>query len=85
MEVKTIEIYSTTTCGFCTMLKSYLDGKKVTYTQYDLSKKPEKVTEMMEVSGQGGVPVTVLNRGKSDEVVVVGFNKPRIDELLGLS
>ena len=85
MEVKTIEIYSTPTCGFCTMLKSYLDSKAVKYTAYDLAETPEKVPEMMEVSGQGGVPVTVLNRGASNQVVVVGFNKPRIDELLGLS
>ena len=85
MEVKTIEIYSTPTCGFCQMIKAYLQSKGVKYIEYDLSEDSGKAREMMELSGQGGVPVTIINRGQEDQVIVVGFNKPRIDELLGLN
>lgn len=84
MESKTIEIYSTPTCGFCHMLKAYLDGKQLKYTDYDLAQDYSKAEEMMEISGQSGVPVMVINRGMPDQQIVVGFNKPKIDELLGL-
>jgi glutaredoxin len=59
------------------MAKEYLSQKGITYTEYDVSKDPSKAREMVEKTGQMGVPVLMI-----DENTVVGFNKARIDELL---
>ena len=59
------------------MAKEYLSQKGIDYTEHDLSKDPGKAREMVEKTGQMGVPVVII-----DENIVVGFNKTRIDELL---
>jgi glutaredoxin len=59
------------------MVKEYLSQKKITFTDYDLSKDIDKAREMVAKTGQMGVPVVII-----DDNVVVGFNKTRIDELL---
>lgn len=74
-----VTVYSTPTCGFCTMLKRYLRQKGVHYTEKDVSKDQVSAQEMIKKSGQRGVPVIDVN-GR----VVVGFNKGVVNRLLGL-
>ena len=61
-------------------MKEYLSQKGVTYTEYDVAKDREKAKEMIQKSGQMGVPVIIV-----DSEVVIGFNRAKLDELLGLS
>ncbi|QQO11065.1 glutaredoxin family protein [Breznakiella homolactica] len=72
-----VTVYSTQTCPYCTMVKDYLRGKQVAFTEYDVGKDQVKAQEMVNKSGQMGVPVVEIN-GK----IVVGFNKPELDKLL---
>jgi glutaredoxin-like YruB-family protein len=72
-----IVVYTTPTCAFCFQVKSYLNQRGVPFTEYDVSRDPQAAAEMVRVSGQQGVPVTVI-----DGQVVVGFNQPLIDQLL---
>ncbi len=74
----TIKIYSTPTCGFCKMAKEYFKSKGLEYTDYDVSVDTEKQKEMIDKTGQFGVPVIEI-----DGNIVLGFDKPKIDELLG--
>ncbi len=74
----TITIYSTPSCTYCKMLKSYLGQKNVAYTDFDVSKDQAKAEEMVRKSGQMGVPVVDI-----DGKIIVGFNKPEIDRLIG--
>ena len=83
--IKNIFIYSTPTCSYCKILKSYLDEKGIKYTAVDLAKEADRVSEMVELSGQYGVPVMVVNKGEPDQVVIVGFNKSMVNETLGIS
>lgn len=76
---KTVKVYSTPTCPYCTMVKRYLDEKNITYTHYDVSADQEKAREMVDISGQMGVPVISI-----DGKVIVGFDKPKINAELGL-
>ena len=55
--MKNITIYSTPTCHFCQMAKEFLKEKGIEYTDYDVSTDMEKRKEMIEKSGQMGVPV----------------------------
>jgi len=74
-----IKIYSTPTWPWCTKVKDYLKQKGINFTEYDVTKDYEKAVEMVQKSGQRGVPVIDI-----DGNIIVGFDKSRIDELLGL-
>lgn len=77
--MKNVTIYSTPTCHFCHMAKDYFKENNIAYTEYDVASNLEKRKEMVEKSGQMGVPVIVI-----DNDLTVGFNKPKIAQLLGL-
>lgn len=82
--MSTVTIYSTTTCPFCTMEKAYLKEKGIAFTNIFVDEQPEKVGEMVEKSGQMGVPVTVVVTDGKEEVIV-GFDRDRLNTLLALS
>lgn len=75
----TIKVYSTPWCTYCKMLKDYFKEKKVDYTEFDVSADEKARNEMLNKSGQSGVPVIDI-----DGTLVVGFDKDRVNELLGL-
>lgn len=77
--MKNVTIYSTPSCHFCHMAKEFFKEKNVAYTEHDVAGDVVKRKEMMEKSGQMGVPVIIIG----DELIV-GYNKPKIVELLGL-
>jgi glutaredoxin 3 len=61
------------------MAKEYFKEKGIEYTEHDVAADPAKAQEMIEKSGQMGVPVIDING-----TITVGFDKPAIDEQLGL-
>ncbi|MFA6375781.1 MAG: glutaredoxin domain-containing protein [Candidatus Paceibacterota bacterium] len=74
-----IKIYSTPFCPYCSTLKDYLKDKKVNFTEVDVSEDEKERNEMIELSGQIGVPVVNV-----DGKIIVGFDKEQIDEVLKL-
>lgn len=80
-----ITIYSTATCGYCKMLKSYLQSKDIAYNEKHADQDQEIAKELQEKSGQLGVPFTVIEKDDGTEVGIVGFNRPQIDQALNLS
>lgn len=79
-----ITIYSTATCGFCKMLKSYLQSKSITYEEKHADQDPALAQELMEKSGQLGVPFTIIEHDGKEESII-GFDRPKIDAALGIS
>ena len=77
MADRKVVIYSTPTCPYCKRAKDYLSRKGIPYTDINVAEDREKAKEMIQKSGQMGVPVIIIN----DEVVV-GFNQTRLDKLL---
>lgn len=77
---KTVTIYTTPTCHFCQMSKEYFKANNVSYTEFNVATDMEKRQEMIDKSGQMGVPVVFIG----DEMIV-GFDKKRFDELLGVT
>ena len=73
-----VKVYSTSTCPYCHMAKDYLKAKNIPFTNIDVGADAQGLEEMRKVSGQMGVPVIVI-----ENEVIVGFNKPKIDSLLG--
>ncbi len=78
-EQKKVTIYSTPTCHFCALAKDYFKENGIQYEEFNVASDLPRRSEMMQKSGQLGVPVIVVG----DEVVV-GFNKPKLAHSLGL-
>ena len=72
-----VKVYSTPSCPWCTVAKNYLTSKHVQFEDVDVSKNREAAMEMVQKSGQRGVPVLDIN-GK----IVVGFDQATIDTLI---
>lgn len=75
---KNVTIYSTPTCHYCHMAKDFFKANNVAYTEYDVASDLSKRKEMLDKSGQMGVPVITV-----DDQLVVGFNKPQLAKMLG--
>ena len=76
---KKVTIYSTPTCHFCQLAKEFFKEKNVEYTEHDVSTDLEKRKEMIEKSGQMGVPVIYIG-----EEMTIGFDKDKIGTMLGI-
>jgi glutaredoxin-like YruB-family protein len=74
-----VKIYSLPTCPHCRDLKRFLDEYHIKYVEVDISKDKNAAREMVERSGQLGVPVTDIN-GK----IIVGFNRDALRQALGI-
>jgi alkyl hydroperoxide reductase subunit F len=73
-----VKIYTTPTCPYCKLAKSYMDEQGVAYEEIDVAANTDAAQEMVKVSGQMGVPVIMV-----DEQVIVGWNKTALEEALG--
>jgi len=78
-EQKQVTIYSTPTCHFCHAAKEFFDANKIQYTDHNVATDIEKRKEMVEKSGQMGVPVITIG-----DQLTVGFDENRLKELLSL-
>jgi glutaredoxin-like YruB-family protein len=78
--MKPVSIYTTETCGYCKMAKDFFVKNNVAFQEFDVGHDLTKRQEMIEKSGQMGVPVISVG-----DDMIVGFNKPRLTELLGIT
>ena len=78
--MKNVTIYSTPSCGWCKATKDYFAQNNVTYTEKDVAGDAVARNEMLEKSKQMGVPVIDI-----DGEIVVGFNQPRLAQLLEIA
>jgi glutaredoxin 3 len=74
---KQVTIYSTPSCHFCHAAKAYFDEQGVTYEDFNVLEDTGKREEMVDMTGQMGVPVIRIG-----DDVVVGFDQPMIEKLL---
>ena len=77
--VNSVIVYSTPTCPFCIRAKQFLKDNNVQFEDIDVSENQEKAQEMIKKSGQMGVPVLEIGGD-----IVVGFDKEKIKETLGI-
>lgn len=80
-----IKIFTTTTCPYCHALMDYLKSKQVDFEQVNLDDHPEEVRAALDSCGQMGVPCSHIVKDDGQEENILGFNKAKIDEALGLS
>jgi len=74
-----VKIFSTPSCAYCELLKQFLKDKGVEFESIDVSQDEESQNYIMEKTGKITVPVAEI-----DGEIVIGFDKPKIMELLNL-
>ena len=72
-----VTIYSTPTCHFCQTAKEFFKENSVEYTEHDVAADDGKSQEMIDMTGQMGVPVI-----KVGDDVIIGFDEEKLKELL---
>lgn len=72
-----IKVYTTVSCPWCTKIKNYLTEKGLDYQEIDVGEDSDSVEEMIALTGQRNVPVTVI-----DGEVIVGFDRKALEEQL---
>lgn len=75
-----VRIYSTPTCVYCKLAKDFFKEHDIVYEEKDVSIDQEARQELIELSGQLGVPVITV-----DGEIIVGFNKEKLAKLLGIA
>ena len=78
--MKKVLIYTTPTCQYCKMAKEFFQTKGVEYTEFDVAADEAKRSEMVEKSGQMGVPVIDIENS-----IIIGFDEPKLRELLEIT
>jgi glutaredoxin 3 len=76
---KTVTIYSTPVCHFCHMAKDFFAENNIAFTEHDVASDLDKRAEMVDMTGQMGVPVILIG-----DDVVIGFDEGKVKELLGV-
>ncbi|OGF63375.1 NrdH-redoxin [Candidatus Giovannonibacteria bacterium RIFCSPLOWO2_01_FULL_44_40] len=76
---KKVSIYSTPWCVYCKMAKKFFEDNKISYEEHNVASDAKGRDEMIQKTGQMGVPVIDI-----DGKIVIGFDQPRLKELLGV-
>lgn len=75
--MKNVTIYSTPVCKYCGHAKEFFKQNNIQYTEVNVAADAEKRAEMIDISGQMGVPVIRI-----DDNVVIGYDEQALKELL---
>ncbi|MDY6771692.1 MAG: glutaredoxin family protein [Candidatus Nanohaloarchaea archaeon] len=72
-----IEIFTTPSCPYCAKLKQWLDEEGIDYTEHNVAANRKKAKEMIQKTGQQGVPQTFVG-----DQAVIGFQPEKIKALI---
>ncbi len=75
-----VKVYTTKSCPYCTHVKDYLTKNGVKYTEYDVASNQKYAQEMIQKTGQMGVPVITIGSQS-----IVGFNKTKLNSILNIN
>ncbi|MEK7617107.1 MAG: glutaredoxin family protein [Patescibacteria group bacterium] len=80
-----VKMYKTTTCPYCKMEGEYLNSKGIKFEEIYVDQDPKAAEDMVKISGQMGVPFTVISKDDGSQVTVLGFDKDKINQALGIA
>lgn len=83
MQPYSIKLYTTQSCPYCDELKEYLYSLGQLFEEARVDDVPEMAREIVSLVGDEVVPVTVVQRAGSSPVAIVGFDRQRLDAVLG--
>ncbi len=85
METPAVVIYSTPTCHFCHMAKEMFTAHNIPFTDHNVASDLEKRKEMVDKTGQMGVPVITVTPQGQEEKVIIGFDEEYLRQLLNIT
>ncbi len=85
LRAKEIKLYATMTCPYCKMEASWLEENKVKFRHILVDLDQKAAEEMVRKTGQMGVPVTEIVYDNDEEEYIIGFDKQRLSEILGIN
>ncbi|MFZ2593943.1 MAG: glutaredoxin family protein [Minisyncoccia bacterium] len=74
---KKVTIYSTPSCHYCNLAKDFFKANSIEYTEINVAADREKAREMVQKSGQMGVPVIMI-----DDQMIIGFDEARLHAMI---
>ncbi|HLC54997.1 MAG TPA: glutaredoxin family protein [Candidatus Nanoarchaeia archaeon] len=77
----TVRIWSTSHCPWCHKTKEWLKAHSIEYTDINVEHDQKAAAEMIEKSGQRGVPVIEIDGKK----IIIGFNEPALKKALEIA
>jgi len=77
--MKKVKIYSTPSCVYCNKAKQLFKENNISFEEYNVATDEQKRNEMVEITGQMGVPVIQV-----DDEVIVGYDRGTLSTMLGL-
>jgi glutaredoxin 3 len=84
MNYSKIKVYATTTCPYCTMEANWLQSKNVPFEKVLVDQNQQAAQDMVQKTGQMGVPVTEIQYPDRKPEFVVGFNQAQLAYMLGI-
>lgn len=72
-----IEVFTTPSCPYCTKIKEWLEDNDYDYTEHNVAEDRDKAKEMIEETGQRGVPQTFVG-----DKTVIGFQPDKIEKAI---
>jgi len=69
-------IYTGNFCGYCRALKNLLDGKSLTYTEFNFDNFPNMRTLVVQATGHRTVPV-VFDIREQSPLFIGGFDETK--------
>ncbi len=85
LKVKSVKLYATMSCLYCKMEASWLEDRKINFNHILVDLDQKAAEEMVKKTGQMGVPVTEIIYDNDEEEYIIGFDKPRLEEIFGIN
>lgn len=80
-----VKMYTTATCAYCHAEKQFFKQHNVAFEEVAVDVDAKAAEEMIRLTNQMGVPVTLVTKDDESSEFVVGFDQPRLSQLLGIS
>lgn len=77
---KEITVYSTQSCPYCSKMKDWLKAHKVAFNEIDVTEDNESAKQMMDESGQAGVPVLKIAENNKTKRIIIGYDTDALEE-----
>lgn len=84
-KIKYIKLYSTQTCPYCKIEKTWLDSQNIKHEVVYVDQNPEEARSMVKKTRQMGVPVTEIQYENLTTTYIVGFDTAKLSNELGIA
>jgi glutaredoxin-like YruB-family protein len=82
MAKTTVKVYTTAVCPWCVKAKDFLKAHKVKFEEFNVTTDEKARKDMIDKSGQMGVPVIEISKSGGEDTIIVGFDQEALEEAL---